>query len=676
MNNLYLFELSDVFADQVYLPYSSGVVWSYVNSFDEINKNYELKDWFFARDDKKNIINKIKNPDVLLFSCFMWNWNLNCEIAKELKKKYPDVLICFGGQHQPLADRNDKFFKDFPYVDILIHHEGEETVKEILIKYIEYKKIKKRNILHNIFGTTLNDNGLEKKAPPRKRLDDISQLPSPYLDGSFDFIVKKNRQEKNYSLHATVESVRGCPFSCAFCEIGDKYYQKIKSAYATTKKEIDWISKNKIEYVTDANSNFGILFEEDMDLANYIVAKKIQTSYPQAYRVTWAKGQADKVLKIAKLFEEHDIQKGMTIALQSMNENVLKAVQRKNVDNGKLQEFITRYEKENISSYVELIWGLPEETIESFKKGILDIIEMNYHNYLDVHLMMVLPNAPISSPGFIEKYGLKVTYAQPRFSHRSNPTKLVDDLVGFVTATNTCSHDQWIEGHQFRWLIIFSHYLGPLQYISRGLNSCFKIKYADFYNSLFEFCKTYNETFISKEYYNIKNNLSKILKNKRHWGDLIQGVGDINWEVDEATCIRLIKVKDNFYKEIKEFILDNFSKNINDVDILDEIIKYQKIRLHDPNTIYPKHVYFETNIHEVITGNAELKKELKNYKIEGKNFHGDIYNWAKNILWFGRRTGAYKTKITNNNQVLKKIKFNDGLNAQYLKINSNLSDNL
>ncbi len=111
---------------------------------------------------------------------------------------------------------------------------------------------------------------------------------------------KKKKREKNYNFHATVESARGCPFSCAFCEIGDKYYQKIKTSYEKTKREIDWIAKNKIEYVTDANYNFGILFDTDYDLAEYVVKVKEETGYTQAFRVTWAKGKADNVLKSTK----------------------------------------------------------------------------------------------------------------------------------------------------------------------------------------------------------------------------------------------------------------------------------------------------------------------------------------------------------------------------------------
>jgi len=631
MKNIYLFELSDVFANQVYLPYCSGVVWSYVKNNPYIKDNYKLKDWFYARDDAKNIIDKIENPDILLFSCFMWNWNLNCEIAKTIKQNYPSCKIMFGGQHQPLADRAKGFFNEHPYVDVLIHSEGEETVKELLYEK-PYEEIK---------GITYNVNNKEVRNPPRVRLEGIHDNPSPFLDGSFDWVVEKNKKDKNYNFHATVESARGCPFSCAFCEIGDKYYQKLKTSYEKTKREIDWIAKNKIEYVTDANSNFGILFDEDMNLAEYVVKVKEKTGYPHAFRVTWAKGQADKVLQIAKLFEKHDIQKGMTIALQSFNPDVLKAVRRKNVHSGKLKEFIDMYEKEGIGSYVELIWGLPEETIDSFIDGVTYIMEEGYHTYLDVHLMMLLPNAPINEPGYKDQFGIKSVNAQPRFSHRSNPEKLVDDLVSFVIATRKCNHKDWIKGHQFRWLVIFGHYLGPLQFIARAMKKIYNINYKDFYTDLLSFCEKKSNTYIGKEYLTIKKNLNKILKNKRHWGDVIPGVGNINWEVDEATCIRLVKNKEIFYNQISKYLKDKY-----DVDdfVLRDIINYQKSRLHHPFKKYPIHQYFNFNIHDVIENNKSFKEEKNIKTFVGKNYD-NLYEWAKNTLWFGRRIARYKTKV-------------------------------
>ena len=192
--------------------------------------------------------------------------------------------------------------------------------------------------------------------------------------------------------------------------------------------------------------------------------------------------------------------------------------------------------------------------------------------------------------------------------------------------------EEWIEGHQFRWLIIFSHYLGYLQYISRGLNKVFNISYRDFYFKLFEFSKTDNGSLISNEYKEIKKNLLLILKNERHWGDVIENAGDINWEVDEATCVRLLDHKETFYKEIKNFILENFK--INNKKYLDEIFRYQKMRINDPYIQYPFKEKFEFNIHDVIVNNDEVLPITEFYTVDSKNYNNNVYNWAKEVLWF------------------------------------------
>ena len=223
MKNLYLLELSDIFANQVYLPYCSGVVWAYCNAKPEIAENYILKDWFYYRQNAGEIISKIKDPDVLAFSCFMWNWELNCEIAQAVKEKYPNCLVVFGGQHQPMGDRNQGFFEKYNFVDILVHHEGEESFYEILLENMNQE----RNF-SNILGISYNDNGTVIVNKSRPRMIDISETPSPYLNGMFDEIVNRG---DGLSFSAIVESARGCPFSCAFCEIGESYYSKVKCAY-------------------------------------------------------------------------------------------------------------------------------------------------------------------------------------------------------------------------------------------------------------------------------------------------------------------------------------------------------------------------------------------------------------------------------------------------------------
>ena len=78
---------------------------------------------------------------------------------------------------------------------------------------------------------------------PRPRIDHLALMPSPYLNGLFDKIIK----DCPYDLEATIETTRGCPFGCTFCEIGTKYYQKIKTpTIEKVFREIDWLSKNKV----------------------------------------------------------------------------------------------------------------------------------------------------------------------------------------------------------------------------------------------------------------------------------------------------------------------------------------------------------------------------------------------------------------------------------------------
>ena len=132
--NIYLFEINDVIANQMKLPYSTGLIWSFCLEDKDIKENYQLDKWFYYRDDDRNLdtmFEEIKDPSIVGFNCFVWNWEFNKKMAKKIKEKYPDSIIVFGGWQQPTADRSQDFFKEEPYVDILVHGEGEVTFREI-----------------------------------------------------------------------------------------------------------------------------------------------------------------------------------------------------------------------------------------------------------------------------------------------------------------------------------------------------------------------------------------------------------------------------------------------------------------------------------------------------------------------------------------------------------------
>ena len=72
-NRLYLCEIGDIYDNQIRLPYSTGLVWSYCKTFKEITDNYELLDWLFWREEVNQMLSRIKNPDIVGFSHFVWN---------------------------------------------------------------------------------------------------------------------------------------------------------------------------------------------------------------------------------------------------------------------------------------------------------------------------------------------------------------------------------------------------------------------------------------------------------------------------------------------------------------------------------------------------------------------------------------------------------------------------
>ena len=131
------------------------------------------------------------------------------------------------------------------------------------------------------------------------------------MNGLFDKLVA---DPNAYDLEATIETTRGCPYACTYCEIGTKYYNKIKThKLEKIYVEIDWLADNKVVFVYNADSNFGML-KDHLPITEYLVKKKKETGYPDKHRCDWSKNQADKVIKLAKIFYDAEMDKGITIA--------------------------------------------------------------------------------------------------------------------------------------------------------------------------------------------------------------------------------------------------------------------------------------------------------------------------------------------------------------------------
>jgi tRNA A37 methylthiotransferase MiaB len=187
-----------------WLPYSVGCLWSYASQHSWVTDEFEVQDIIYKREAPGQLVDRIQDCAVVFFSCYMWNWEYNKHVAEQLKERNPSITIVFGGPQVTTRPEEEKFFLNHPYVDSISLTEGEESFVAIL------DAIRKDHALQDIYEG--------------RRLDDL-EIPSPYLTGVFDKIMEE--ADPNHVWNGTLETNRGCPFACTFCDWGSLTYAKI-----------------------------------------------------------------------------------------------------------------------------------------------------------------------------------------------------------------------------------------------------------------------------------------------------------------------------------------------------------------------------------------------------------------------------------------------------------------
>ena len=144
---------------------------------------------------------------------------------------------------------------------------------------------------------------------------------------------------------------------------------------------LDWCGQHKIEYVFNADSNFG-MHPRDYQIAEFLVEAKSRLGYPDKFRTCFGKNTDERIFKVAKLLHEHGLEKGITLARQSNDEEVLKNIKRQNIKLETYKSLQLMFNESGIPVYTELILGLPGETYESWLRGIDDILNSGIRNQL------------------------------------------------------------------------------------------------------------------------------------------------------------------------------------------------------------------------------------------------------------------------------------------------------
>ena len=145
-----------------------------------------------------------------------------------------------------------------------------------------------------------------------------------------------------------------------------------------------YFSKYKIEYIFNADSNFG-MHKRDLEIAKILVELNKNTGYPSKFRTCWGKNTSSRIFKIASLLNYNGMDKGITLARQSNSKDVLRNVKRDNIKLEAYTELEKSFNKLNVPIYAEMILGLPGESYESWKDGIEDLILSGINNQIMIY---------------------------------------------------------------------------------------------------------------------------------------------------------------------------------------------------------------------------------------------------------------------------------------------------
>lgn len=619
--NIYLVQAGCLYGDTYYLPYAVGMLAAFAMADSDINGSCDIKRIIYSLEDIENAIEGFEEPFAVGFSNSIWNYSYNLEFAQRLKERFPDCKIIFGGHHIP---PDVSYLENYSFIDFLIHGKGEEAFRDIIRHLLGLEKI------DGISNISYRNGSSAIKAP--EAAITVCEYPSPYLTGVFDDIIKNGE----YPFSCVLETNRGCPFNCCYCDWGELGSPVRLFPLERVFAELEWMSDNNIEFVYCVDANFG-MFERDYQIAEKLVEMKERNNHPSRLQVSYAKNNPDMVFKINRLLAEHGIGKGATLSLQSMSEDVLKNIGRSNIDRREYKRLLKMYNDAGISTYTELIIGLPGETLATFKEGLCELLELGQHKSVTTYHCELLPNSRMSTKEFREKYKIETVSTVLEQYHCEDMENTLSGFSNLVVGTSTMSKEDWVEANVFSDFLQAFHHLGLTQALALYVRNECNVRYIDFYSGILDYIE--NETSFLKEIYTlVRNTLSDFVAGK---GGLVYQnpiFGKITYPLEEAIFLLCAYDIDKFYDEIRKFL-----SRYCDSEFLNELIKYQKsiIVLPDCNDKecsfdYDFYSYFSAVLSDEKT---ELIKKTSRYRYSAQIKTCNWDDYSRYVIWYGRRNG-------------------------------------
>lgn len=627
-------------ASLVYLPYSVGLLQVYAQKYAKNPEQFEFLLPIFSPIRVTEGVQQLAEADIVGFSAYVWNIQLSLAMARALKSQKPDVVIVFGGPQVP--DHAETFLRENPFIDLVCHGEGEPVFLEILENYAT------RNWSDIPSISYLKPDGFFETHPRVARLKEISEIPSPYLEGIFDPLIASNPQ---YRWLVMWETNRGCPFSCTFCDWGSAVASKVyRFDMERLTAEIEWFARNKINHLFVCDANFGIL-PRDVEIAQLLVDINKRYRNYLAISVQNAKNATERTYQIQKILSQI-ITAGVTLSMQSLDTITLENIKRDNISLSSFQELQRRYTRDGISTYTDIIIGLPGETYDSFANGVANVIKNGQHNRIAFYNCTILPNAEMGNPEYQKRFG--IISLPVAIIHEYDTLERISQIenqeyIQTVVSTKSLPPQEWLKVKVFAWMTELLHLNRLLQIVFVLLNEVYSVGYRDLIEAFtttdsdtYPVFAHLNQMFLERAKANQSGEIEYFMDEK--WLKIL-------WPMPQYAFLWLATEEklEAFYQEA-ELILTALlqSRGIAfNPTLLNEAITFNRILVRQPFQFKDVEVAFSYNLWEfyqsVLLGSQQkLEQCTSYYNLDRTSLVWlDWENWAESLVLGEYRRGDY-----------------------------------
>lgn len=426
----------------IYLPYTAALLEAYVKGCATHPEHFQFTLPVFERLPLEENLKKLASADVVGLCCYLWNHEYTLALGQLLKQISPQCTLIAGG---PMIPQNaENYLKQYPFIDVCVHGEGEAAFLSLL------EGLPQKSWERIPGASFFNASGYHSTAPAPRRLN-LDELPSPFLSGCFEPIMQAHPDKHWISVW---ESNRGCPFSCSFCDWGSATASKVtRFGMERLKAEMEWFGQNKIEIVFSSDANFGML-KRDVEIAQYMVDVKQRYQMPKKLYTQVTKNRADRAFTAQKVLKDGGLCLPVTLSLQSVDSQVLSAIQRDNISLDTYKDLQLRFRRAGMPTYTDLLVGLPDDNFERFSGNLAQVMDQGQHDELRCYNVFILPNAPMNSPEYRKQYAIE-TVTIPYITWYSEISRSQFDVLEkaeVIVATRSMSRQEWVRMRTLAWM--------------------------------------------------------------------------------------------------------------------------------------------------------------------------------------------------------------------------------